>query len=265
MTNQRAIPNPSRYVAGCRAAYKPGEYIVVPQENRCSNPHINLKDADIQILVTPKQGADYIMSEYLLRPGGGTVEPIHDGLETFLFLISGSLKLTVNDVQHGLIEGGYAWIPPQQSIEFSANGDDVSQLLWFQRPYLPFKKGTIPEAIIGNENDVPAIPEVDINPEKQLIPYDTPGFDMAFNLIVIPPGGFYGLVEQHAWEHAMYMLDGEGFLWLNGQSFQVKENDFIYIAPYVPEWFCAYGMQDKPVRFLLYWDWNQDYSREFYR
>ena len=263
MTRDRLIPSPSRYVAGCRAVCKPGEYIILPQENRCSNSHINLRDTEVQILVTPKQGADYMMSEYLIQPGGGTIEPVNDALETFLYLVGGKLDLTVNGAQHKLEQGGYAWIPPQQSIELSGQGDQLSRLLWFQRPYLPFKKGPVPEAVFGNEKEVPAIPEVDINPEKQLIPYETPGFDMAFNLIVIPPGGYYGLVEQHAWEHAMYMLDGEGLLWLNGQSHQVKENDFIYIAPYVPEWFCAYGMQQEPIRFLLYWDWNQDYARGF--
>ena len=118
----------------------------------------------------------------------------------------------------------------------------------------------IPGPVFGNEADVPAIPEVDLNPEKQLIPYLNPSMDMAFNLVVCQPGAYYGLVEMHAWEHAMYMLEGEGILFLNGKPIHVKEKDFIYIAPYCPEWFCALGMENKPVRFLIHWDCNRDYE-----
>jgi (S)-ureidoglycine aminohydrolase len=265
MASDRSIPSPSEYVAGCRAAFKPGEYIIVPQENRCGNPHLNLKDTDVQIFVTPRQGAGYLMGEYLVQPGGGTLQPFGDPLETFLFLIQGKLSLKVGGTQHELAEGGYAWIPPRQPFEFSALGQETHRLLWFRRPYLPLEGVPVPDAIIGNEKNVPAVPEVDLNPEKALLPYANPGLDLAFNLIEVPPGAFYGLVEQHAWEHAMYMLEGEGFLWLNGGFHHVKANDFIFIAPYVPEWFCAYGMQPGPVRFLLYWDWNRDYSESFTR
>jgi (S)-ureidoglycine aminohydrolase len=203
------------------------------------------------------------MSEYLVQPGGGTIKPISDSLETFLFLIHGEIDLKLNTDHFEMSEGGYAWLPPQETYEFTAGSNGVSRLLCFQRPYIPLEGLPTPAAIIGNEKEVPAIPEVDINPEKQLIPYADFGIDMAFNLIVVPPGGYYGLVEQHAWEHAMYMLEGEGFLYLNGQFHHVKQNDFIYIAPYIPEWFCAYGMQGKPVRFLLYWDCNRDYADGF--
>lgn len=250
-------------MAGSRAVYKHNEYIIVPPENRCSNPHLNLRNADEQILVTPKQGAGYQMSLFLIQPGGGTLEPMEAPLETFLFLISGQVDITLNGETQSLTEGGYGWLPPDQAVEILAKGETTSRLLWFQRPYQPLKGVETPQPLFGSEQDVPAVPEVDINPEKQLIPYGNPGFDMAFNLIEVPPGAFYGLVEQHAWEHAMYMLDGEGFLGLNGQFYQVKTDDFIFIAPYIPEWFAAYGLQEKPVRFLLHWDCNRDYSSYF--
>jgi (S)-ureidoglycine aminohydrolase len=250
-------------MAGCRAVYKHHEYIIVPPENRCSNPHLNLHHADEQILVTPKQGAGYQMSVFLIQPGGGTTAPMRLVLETFLFVVEGGMDVGLNGDTTQLTEGGYGWIPPGQAVELLAHGPGLSRVLWFQRPYQPLPGVDSPQAFFGQEQDVPAVPEVDINPEKQLIPYGDPGFDMAFNLIVVPPGAFYGLVEQHAWEHAMYMLEGEGFLGLNGQLYPVKTDDFIYIAPYIPEWFCAYGLQDKPVRFLLHWDCNREYSSFF--
>lgn len=263
MNTPQNYPSPAQYAAGCRAVYKHNEYIIVPPENRCSNPHYNLGNADEQILVTPKQGAGYQMSVFMIQPGGGTISPMQAPLETFLYLIEGQVEAQLNGENIKLSEGSFGWLPPEQSIELVAQGDQQSRLLWFQRPYQTLPGVEIPKAFFGREQDVPAIPEVDINPEKQLLPYGNIGFDMAFNLIEIPPGAFYGLVEQHAWEHAMYMLDGEGFLSLNGSTYQVKTDDFIYIAPYIPEWFCAYGLQNKPVRFLLHWDCNRDYHQFF--
>lgn len=260
MDTPKKFPSPSRYVAGNRAKISPGEYVLLPPENRCSSPHPNLKDADEQVFVTPKLGADYVMSELVIRPGGGTVQPFGNGLEHFLFVVEGKLALTVENSERSLEPGGFVWLPPQMPFQYVNQAEEPCRLVWFRRRYLPLDQVEIPGPVFGNEANVPAVPEVDINPEKQLIPYANPGIDMAFNLIVCQPGAYYGLVETHAWEHAMYMLDGEGILFLNGKPLHVKEKDFVYIAPYCPEWFCALGMENKPVRFLLYWDCNRAYE-----
>jgi len=263
MNSTPLFPSPAEYVAKCRAVLKPGEYFIEPQDSRCGWNHLNIKNTDLHVLVTPKQGSDYLLYELLMKPDGSSIEPFNDDMESFLFVIEGNIKIKVGSVSHELEPGGYAWAPPPQPLEFSENRKQAARVLWFRRPYQTIRALPAPDAIFGNEKDVTAIAEVDLNPEKQLIPYENPAFDIAFNLIVVPPGGYYGLVEMHAWEHAMYMLDGEGLLYLNGQFHQVKENDFIYIAPYCPEFFCALGMDGKPVRFLLYWDWNREYNTGF--
>ena len=260
MDTQKRFPSPSVYVGGDRALISPGEYMVLPPANRCSSTHTNLRDAEEQVFVTPKLGASYVMSEVLIRPGGGTLRPFNNRLEHFLFIIEGRLELVLAGSERQLEAGHFAWIPPHKAFEYTNKSKENCRLVWFRRRYITLEDVTVPEPVFGNEVDVPAVPEVDINPEKQLIPYTNPGIDMAFNLIVCQPGAYYGLVESHAWEHAMYMLEGEGILFLNGKPLHVKEKDFIYIAPYCPEWFCALGMENKPVRFLLYWDCNRDYE-----
>jgi (S)-ureidoglycine aminohydrolase len=260
MNALKTFPSPSDYVAGNRAAIVPGEYVVLPPENRCLSAHPNLRDADEQVFVTPKLGASYVMSEVVIRPGGGTVQPFNNRLEHFLFMIEGKLELTAEGSAKQLQSGSFAWIPPHQPYEYINRSEATCRLVWFRRRYQPLEGVDIPRPVFGDESDIAAVPEVDLNPEKQLIPYTNPGIDMAFNLIVCPPGAYYGLVETHAWEHAMYMLNGEGILFLNGKPLHVKEKDFVYIAPYCPEWFCALGMDAKPVRFLLYWDCNRAYE-----
>ncbi len=260
MNTPKRFPSPSVYVGGNRALISPGEYMVLPPENRCSSPHTNLRQADEQVFVTPKLGASYVMSEVVVQPSGGTIRPFNNRLEHFLFILEGKLELSLAGSERHMGPGSFVWIPPRCPYEYANKTQEACRLVWFRRRYAQLEQLDIPEPVFGNENDIAAVPEVDLNPEKQLIPYTNPGIDMAFNLIVCQPGAYYGLVETHAWEHAMYMLDGEGVLFLNGKPLHVKQRDFIYIAPYCPEWFCALGMDNKPVRFLLYWDCNRDYE-----
>ena len=261
MDAPKRFPSPADYVANNRAVLRPGAYLILPPENRCPSPHPNLRDGDEQVFVTQKLGAGYVMSEVNLQPGGGTREAIHSSLEHFFFVLDGSLGVKIQGKEQGLGPGGYAWLPPERPFEFQTAGRGNCRAVWFRRPYQRLAQVNIPEPVFGNEKDVPAVPEVDLNPEKQLIPYTDPGIDMAFNLIVVPPGAYYGLVETHAWEHAMYMLEGEGILALNGEYRHVRQGDFIHIAPYCPEWFGALSMEPKQVRFLLHWDCNRDYGQ----
>jgi (S)-ureidoglycine aminohydrolase len=260
MTISKSFPSPANYVAGNRGEILAGDYMVLPAENRCSSTHTNLQAADERVFVTPKLGAGYVMSEVVIQTGGGTLKPFSNHMEHFLYVTEGTLKMKFQNSEREMGLGDFAWIPPNTPFEYTNLEKQTCHLLWFRRRYIPLDHVAIPEAHLGNEADVPAVPEVDFNPEKQLIPYINPGIDIAFNLIVCQPGAYYGLVEMHAWEHAMYILEGEGILFLNGKPFHVKEKDFIYIAPYCPEWFCALGMDNKPVRFLLHWDCNRDYE-----
>lgn len=257
-------PKPSTYAASNRGAIRPGEYLIIPIENRCSSFHAKLRNSEESVLVTKKLGANYVMSALNLQLDGGTNQVIQTPLENFFFVLEGQIKITTQNNQILLDNGGFGWLPPNTPYEMENNLRSDTRLLWFRKPYQSMNGIDVPEPVFGNEIEIEAIKEVDINPEKQLLPYTNLGFDMAVNLIVCQPGGYYGLVESHAWEHAMYMLDGEGFLILNNQHHHVAKDDFIHIHPFCPEWFCASGMESQPVRFLLYWDCNRDYENEFF-
>ena len=114
--------------------------------------------------------------------------------------------------------------------------------------------------IITNEKDVEALPE-DTYVEKHLIPYDDElGYDMAFNLLIFEPGTHFSFVESHIMEHGLYMLDGRGFYYLNGDMIEVKKDDYIYMAPFCPQYFAATGWETG--RYILYKDVNRDYIDE---
>jgi len=84
------------------------------------------------------------------------------------------------------------------------------------------------------------------------------GFDLGINLQVFDPGVYFSFVETHVIEHGLYMLYGQGLYWLNGDYMEVKEDDFIYMAPYCPQFFYPTG--HGPSAYLLYKDVNRDYT-----
>ena len=56
-------------------------------------------------------------------------------------------------------------------------------------------------------------------------------------------------------EHGLLMLEGGGIYRLNDHWYPVTAGDFIWMAPYCPQWFGALGKT--PAKYLLYKDWNR--------
>jgi len=81
---------------------------------------------------------------------------------------------------------------------------------------------------------------------------------MRLQIEMIKPGICFGFVESHIMEHGLYMLKGSGIYWLNGNYHEVKANDYIYMAPYCPQYFYSTGLTKG--RYLLYKEVNRDYN-----
>jgi (S)-ureidoglycine aminohydrolase len=253
----RMIPSEADIVSRCRAITKPGAYMILPQANRVLSTLPNLRDAQAQVLATPQLGAQFVQYELLMRPGGGTVKAIDDGLEHFLFVLEGGVELAVAGGTRELDEGGYAWLPPGAAYEWKNHKASTSRVLWLRRWYEEVEGLAVPDPIIASEKDVPALPE-DTYLEQHLIPYEDPAFDMGVNLLNFEPGIYFSFVESHVMEHGLYMLAGRGIYWLNGDYHEVQANDFIYMAPYCPQFFYATGWETG--RYLVYKEVNRDYS-----
>lgn len=256
----RHIPSEADIVSRCRAITKPGSYMLLPQANRVTSVIPNFKDVVAQVLATPQLGAWFAQYELLLSPGGRSVEPIDDGLEHFLYVLEGSMELTLEGKKQPLGQGGYTWFPPGLAYGMRNAQSATSRVLWLRRPYEEVEGLAVPDPIIANEKDVPALPE-DTYLEQHLIPYEDSAFDMGVNLLNFEPGIYFGFVESHVMEHGLYMLAGRGIYWLNGDYHEVQANDFIYMAPYCPQFFYATGWETG--RYLVYKDVNRDYASIF--
>jgi len=92
-----------------------------------------------------------------------------------------------------------------------------------------------------------------------LTPYEDPRFDMGINIQIFDPGVYFTFVESHIMEHGLYMLYGRGIYWLNQEYMEVQQDDFIYMAPFCPQFFYATGWDISA--YLLYKDVNRDYTK----
>ncbi|WP_119066563.1 (S)-ureidoglycine aminohydrolase [Aggregatilinea lenta] len=243
-----------------RSITKPGSYIILTQADRVNSTLPNWRDTKAKIMTTPALGAKFVEYEMVIQSGGGTKQPVNDGFQHFLFVLEGEATFELAGETHELIQGGTIWLPPDHPFTLVNNSDAVTRMLWLRRRYIELEGVAIPDPIITNEKDVEAVPE-DTYVEKHLIPYDNElGYDMAFNLLIFEPGTHFGFVESHIMEHGLYMLDGRGFYYLNGDLIEVKKDDYIYMAPFCPQYFAATGWETG--RYILYKDVNRDYIDE---
>jgi (S)-ureidoglycine aminohydrolase len=243
-----------------RSITKPGSYIILTQADRVNSTLPNWRATKAKIMTTPALGAKFVEYEMVIQPGGGTKQPVNDGLQHFLFVLEGAATFELAGQTYELTQGGTVWLPPDHPYTLTNNSEAVTRVLWLRRRYIALDGIAIPEPIITNEKDVEAVPE-DTYVEKHLIPYDNElGYDMAFNLLIFEPGTHFGFVESHIMEHGLYMLDGRGFYYLNGDLIEVKKDDYIYMAPFCPQYFAATGWETG--RYILYKDVNRDYIDE---
>jgi len=64
------------------------------------------------------------------------------------------------------------------------------------------------------------------------------------------------MVETHVMEHGLYMLRGQGMYLLQHDWHECWAGDFIYMAPFCPQFFYATGWSQ--AAYLLYKNVNRD-------
>ena len=125
-----------------------------------------------------------------------------------------------------------------------------------EKPYESIDGGPDPEITVGNEStitDVPLMGDPALR-VRSLMP-DGPAYDFAVNTMTYDPGAALSMVEIHVMEHGLLMLEGGGIYRLGDGWYPVEAGDFIWMAPYCPQWFGAIGK--KPAKYLIYKDWRR--------
>lgn len=174
--------------------------------------------------------------------------------QRFLYVLEGAICLELQADRNNLGRGGYAYIP--ESTPHRVSAKTSSRITVIEKPYRALSSVRPPQPIVSTEDSVAPHPLND-DPDLQvrsLLP-DEMSFDFAVNTMVYQPGAALSQVEMHVMEHGLLMLEGGGIYRLGDSWYPVSAGDFIWMAPWCPQWFGAIGKV--PAKYLIYKDWNR--------
>ncbi len=178
----------------------------------------------------------------------------HTPSQRFLYVIEGAVSVELNGKRSELGPRGFAYLP--EGVAHRVTALATSRATVIEKPYEPLKSFESPRAIVSTEDSVSSHALSD-DPDLQvkcLLP-DEMDFDFAVNTMVYQPGAALSMVEMHVMEHGLIMLEGGGIYRLGDSWYPVSAGDFIWMAPWCPQWFGAIGKV--PAKYLIYKDWNR--------
>jgi len=182
----------------------------------------------------------------------GMIGPAGEEVQRFAYVLEGELTVEVDGVAHALKPGGFAYLPAGTAHHFSAATPARAALI--EKRYQPLPGETLPGVVIGDEASIrsEALGGDEGLQVKHLMP-DGPSWNFAVNTMTYDPGAALAQVEVHIMEHGLLMLEGGGIYRLGDSWYPVTAGDFIWMAPYCPQWFGAIGKT--PAKYLIYKDW----------
>jgi (S)-ureidoglycine aminohydrolase len=174
--------------------------------------------------------------------------------QRFVFVLEGAVKLEVTGKKSTLGVRGYAYLP--EGYKHRVVAAEPSRVAVIEKPYQALDSVQPPGLIVSSEDAVSSDP-LDNDPDlqvKHLLPNEM-SFDFAVNTMVYQPGAALSMVEMHVMEHGLIMLEGGGIYRLGDSWYPVTAGDFIWMAPWCPQWFGAIGKV--PAKYLIYKNWNR--------
>jgi (S)-ureidoglycine aminohydrolase len=208
-----------------------------------------MKKATAIVHASPRIGARFLQYTAEFETGG---ELGITRQQRFIYVLEGSIRL--EELKKTLKRGQYIYCAAYQAERGLALEPSraivIEKALDHLPPHLPAETfcGSIhkiaPQPLMGD-------PAVQV---RMLIP-DHPQFGLAINSMTFEPGASLPMVESHVMEHGLMMIAGGGIYRLGDCWHPVTAGDFIYMAPYCPQWFCAVGKT--PAHYIIYKDWNR--------
>jgi (S)-ureidoglycine aminohydrolase len=228
-----------------------GNHLLLTADTFVRTPLPGMKGCTAIVHAGPALGAAF--TEYTAEfEAGGVLGST--SAQRFLFVIEGAVCVDLGEKRQDLGPRGYAYLPEGAQHQVQANGP--SRIAVIEKPYQALDSVEAPGPIVCNEDAVSSHPLND-DPDLQvkcLLP-DEMSFDFAVNTMVYQPGAALGMVEMHVMEHGLIMLEGGGIYRLGDSWYPVTAGDFIWMAPWCPQWFGAIGKV--PAKYLIYKDWNR--------
>jgi (S)-ureidoglycine aminohydrolase len=213
------------------------------------------------VLARPLSGFAETFSQYIveLSAGGGSEQPESDpSAEAVLFVIDGEVQLTIEQRQHRLSAGGYAYLPPGVDWSIEHVGADPARFHWIRKAYERVDGIDVPESFVTRERDVTPFPMPDTDGRWVTSRFVDPAdvrHDMHVNIVTLQPGAVIPFAETHVMEHGLYVLEGKAVYRLNQDWVEVQAGDFMWLRAFCPQ--ACYAGGPGPFRYLLYKDVNR--------
>jgi len=214
-------------------------------------PLPGLIGGDAVVHAAPALGAGFVQYSATLSPKGKLTPCAH---QRFLYMLEGEASVIGPQLDQSVGAGAFVYMPPTQPTTFIANAP--CRCVVIEKKYEPLPGVPVPSAFVGNEAAI--APQPLGGDESLMVRTLLPthfGFDFAVNTMTFAPGAALAQVEVHVMEHGLLMLEGGGIYRLGEQWYPVEAGDFIWMAPYCPQWFGAIGKQ--PAKYLIYKDFNR--------
>lgn len=216
-------------------------------------PLPGMTNATACVHAAPALGAGFLQYTTLLGAKGEFGVTPHS---RFVYVLEGSLMLSQQGAPTTLHASSFAYLPPR-STHTIASGELGARVVVIEKPYVPLLANQLPPVVVGIEHDIAgtALMGDDAVQVRTLLPADAL-YDFAVNTMEYQPGASLPMVESHVMEHGLLMLEGEGIYRLGDAWYPVAKGDFIWMAPFCPQWFAAIGKT--PARYLIYKNWNRN-------
>ncbi|RAH97392.1 (S)-ureidoglycine aminohydrolase [Acuticoccus sediminis] len=213
------------------------------------------------VLARPLSGFAETFSQYIMEvaPGGGSEKPEPDPeAQAAIFVLSGSLRLTIGAERHTLAPGGFAYVPPGADWKVHNDGQEPVRFQWIRKRWQPAEGLGLPEPIVTSDAEQPLKPTS--TPDDRwfatcFIDTDDLRYDMHVNIVTFEPGGVIPFEETHVMEHGLYVLEGKAVYRLNRDWVEVEAGDFMWLRAFCPQ--ACYAGGPTRFRYLLYKDVNR--------
>ncbi|MGH2883815.1 MAG: bifunctional allantoicase/(S)-ureidoglycine aminohydrolase [Solirubrobacteraceae bacterium] len=219
------------------------------------------KDTRLWVIARPLSGFAETFSQYIVEvaPGGGSDRPETDpNAEAGLFVVDGTVELTLDGVAHALQPGGYAYLPPDSGWTLHNRKDQPASFHWIRKAYQRVAGLDAPEPVIANEREIEPVAMPDTDGAWATTRFVDPAdlrHDMHVTIVTLQPGASIPFAETHVMEHGLYVLQGKAVYLLNQDWVEVEAGDFMWLRAFCPQACCAAGPE--PFRYLLYKDVNR--------
>ena len=213
------------------------------------------------VIARPLSGFAETFSQYIMEvaPDGGSDRPeLDDKAECVLFVVEGTLTLTLDGQIHEMEAGGYAFIPPSSDWAVKNNHGEHARFHWIRKQYEAIDGIDEPDAFVVNEQNIAPTMMPDTEDRWGTTRFVDPAdirHDMHVTIVTFQPGGVIPFPETHVMEHGLYVLEGKAVYKLNQDWVEVEAGDYMWLRAFCPQ--ACYAGGPGAFRYLLYKDVNR--------